>query len=427
MKNRIFVLNLFMALTAAVLISSCTEDAEEILIPSIDVPTSEIMVGYAAGDTVVDFSSNVILYATVDPADKSWLSYRFEDNCQTLVVQYIENDTTVERTGNITLSKSGVEEVLTITQEGNPNVNVGGPQKVELGFTIDNSSGYTIYSISAEDEAKIPIGATVVLECPGDEGTASFINPATYAEYAGGSPVNGEFKFVYTQEIAAITGGNGMMAILRDGFDVSATYALFEKTNVNFVVDNSSGYTILSVGADFSEAIPVGATVVIECSSNTGTISLLNPATYAEYAGGEPVNGKFVFKWTPEIAAITAGTGMMGILRDGFEVSNVYTVHVQTDLEFIVDSSSGYTILSVSAEDAAKIPLGATVMLECSSDAGTASFINPTNYAEYAGGSPVNGTFSFIWTKEIIDITRTAGMMAILRDGFEVSAMYCHN
>lgn len=427
MKKIIKILNLLIALAATVFISSCSEDAEEILIPSIDVPTSEIMVGYAAGDTVVDFSSNVILYATVDPADKSWLSYRFEDNCKTLIVKYIENDTTIERIGHITLSKSGVEEMLTVTQEGNPNVNIGGIQQVDMNFAIDNSSGYIIYSISGEDEPKIPIGATVVLECPEDAGTASFINPATYAEYAGGSPVNGEFKFVYTSEIAAITGGNGIMAILRDGFDVTATYALFEKTNLEFAVDNSSGYTILSIGAEFADAIPLGATVVLECSSNTGTISLMNPATYAEYAGGSPVNGVFAFKWTAEIAGITAGAGMMGILRDGFEVSGVYVVHVQTDLEFAVDNSSGYTILSAAAEQAAKIPLGATVVVECPGDVGTVSFINPANYAEYAGGSPVNGTLSFVWTKDMVETTRSAGIMAILRDGFEVSNMYCHN
>lgn len=427
MKKTIYLFNIVLVVGISLLFSSCEDEMDEIIIPSIDVTNPNIFVGYTEGDTTIDFSSNVILYATVDEADKSWLSYRFEDNCQTLLVQYYENDTTIERTGHITLSKNGVEEMLTVTQEGNPNINIGGPQKVDLNFVIDNSSGYTILSVSAEDVANIPIGATVVLECPSDDGTVSFLNPATYAEYAGGSPVNGEFKFVFTQEIANITTGSGMMAILRDGFDVTAMYGLYEKTNMDFVVDSSSGYTILSIGAEFSDAIPLGATVVVECPSNTGTISFLNPATYAEYAGGAPVNGKFTFKWTPEIAGITAGTGMMAILRGGFDVGSVYTIHVKTELEYTIDSSSGYTILMASAENAAKIPLGATVLLECPSDAGTISFINPATYAEYAGGSPVNGVFSFVWTKDMVEITRAAGMMAILRDGFDVTTMYCHN
>lgn len=427
MKNKIFIANLLIVLGLSLLNVSCDDDMDEILIPEIDVPTSNIKVGYDTGDTIVDFSSNVILYATVDPVDKSWLSYYFEDNCKTLIVKYLENDTTIERTGQITLSKSGIEELLTITQEGNPNVNIGGLQKVDLNFDIDNSGDYTILRASAEDAAKIPIGATVVLECPNDDGTVSFLNPATYAEYAGGSPVNEEFKFVWTQEMAGITASSGIMGILRDGFDVTSMYCLFEKTNVDYTVDNSGSYTILRIDAELSDVIPIGATVVVECPGNTGTVSFLNPADYAEYAGGAPVNGKFSFKWTPEIAAITSSTGMMGILRDGFDVSSFYTIHVQTDLAFTVDNSGDYTILRVSAEGAAKISLGASVVLECPGDAGTISFLNPADYAEYAGGAPTNGVFSFVWTKDMVEITRTAGMMAILRDGFDVTAMYCHN
>ncbi len=427
MKNKYLIYNILIALVISMLFTSCEEENEELITPVIEVNNPNVNVGYAAGDTVVNFSSNVILYATVDETSKSWLSYKFEDNCKTLVVKYIENDTTVERVGHITLSKTGVEKVLTVTQEANPNVSTGGAQKVDLEFSISSSSGYTILSASAEDAAKIPIGATVVMECPSDDGSISLINSATYAEYAGGSPVNGEFKFVWTQEMANITLSSGITGLINGGFDVSAMYCLFEKTDIEFVVDNSSGYTILNVNAELSDAIPIGATVILECSSDAGTISLINPSTYAEYAGGSPENGIFAFKWTQEIVDITSGAGMMGILRDGFDITSIYTIYVKTDLEFAIDNSSGYTILSASAEEAAKIPIGATVVFECPSDAGTASFINPTNYAEYAGGSPVDGIFSFVWTKDIIEITRTAGIMAILSNGFDASAMYCLN
>lgn len=427
MKKIVFLINLILAFGMTIMFSSCKDEMEEVLVPSIDIPITSIEVGFAAGDTIVDFSSNVIVYATVDATDKSWLSYKFEDYCKTLIVQYKTNPLTEVRVGHIILSKDGVEEEITITQEANPNANGGGPAKVNLNFIVDNSSGYTILAVTADEVNKIPIGATVVLECSGNNGSISFLNPTNYSEYLGGSPVNGEFKFVWTKEIAGITAGAGITALLNNGFGVKAMYALYEKGDIQFVVDNSSGYNLLLVPAASTASIPIGALVIVECDSNEGSVSFLNPSTYAEYAGGSPQSKKIIFKWTKEIADITAGAGMMGLLNGSIKVTSIYTIYVKTELVYITDNSSGYNILAVSATEAAKIPLGATVVFESPGDAGSISLLNPTNYSQYAGGSPAKGMFSFIWTKDIIDITRNSGITALLNGGFEVSSLYCHN
>ncbi|WP_346860847.1 BACON domain-containing protein [uncultured Draconibacterium sp.] len=413
-----------MVLGISALFSSCKDDKEEFLIPIIDVINPDIYVGYAEGDTLIEFSSNVILYANVEKSAKDWLSVRYEDNCKTMYVQFLENDITDERVGQITLSKNGVEEVLTITQEANP---VGGGAKIiDLNFSIDNSSGYTILSVSSDEVAKIPIGATVLLKCPSDDGTVSLLNPATYAEYVGGSPVNGEFKFVWTLEMAGITASSGMMAILRDGFDVESMYCAYQKTDLVFNVGDMGGYNAFTATPEEAAKIPIGATVVLVCPSNTGTISFLNTATYAEYAGGSPVGGKFAFKWTQEIADIATTGGIIAILRDGFDVSGFYSINMQSELDFAIGDMGGYTALTATAEEAAKIPIGATVVLVCSADAGSVRFLNTADYSEYASGSPINGRFTFVWTKDMAEITR-AGVIAILSNGFDVTSMYCQN
>lgn len=425
-KSKIIYILLTLFVTSFIFFS-CEEDEQmEVIIPEFNPSETEFNVEYTTGELNVDFNSNVIFYARVEKSDQSWLSYKFDNSCTTLIVSYLENDTVIDRIGQIIVSKSGVEDTLNITQAGNPNINIGGLEKVDLNFTVDNSGGYTVLNVAVEEVAKIPIGATVVMECPEDAGTISLLD-ATYSEYMGGSPVSGEFKFVWTQEIAG-KGAAGMMGILRDGFNVSAMYCTYEKSaNVEFTIDASGGYTILMASVEECANIPIGASVIFECSGNDGTISLLNPSTYAEYAGGAPVNGKFVFTWTKEISGIAATSGMMGILRDGFNPTQIYTISVKNDLEFVIDASGGYTVLTASAEDCFKIPIGAAVVFECSSDAGTISLLNPTTYAEYAGGAPVGGIFSFEWTSEIAGITASSGMMGILRDGFDVTSMYCHN
>lgn len=427
MKKSKSIFSIYILLILFISFTSCEDDnVEEIVIPEINLTQTEFNVDYTSGADTIELNANAIFYATVDPDNESWLSYRFINNCTSLIVSYLESDTIVERIGNITLSKGDVSEQLSFTQAGNPNASNGKFQKLVLDYSVVNSGGYTIFSVSADECNKIPIGATFFMEC-GDQGTISLLDES-YNEFVGGSPVNGTFSFVWTQEIANITASAGITTgILRDGFEINAVYAVFTKSNVDYDINIGGGYTILSVSAEQCAEIPVGGNVVFECPSDDGTVSLLD-ASYNEFAGGSPVNGKFSFAWTSEIATITESAGITtGILRDGFDVSNIYFTSVQTDLEYSINIGGGYTILSVTVEECAKIPIGATVVFECPSDAGTISLLDDT-YTEFAGGSPVDGVFSFVWTKEIAAKTASVGITTgILRDGFEVSSMFFHN
>jgi len=427
MKNSKIIFSIFTLLITLFLISSCEkDDITEVVTPEINPGQTVFSVDYTAGEVSIDLNANSIFFATVAKVDEDWLSYKFDNGCTTLIVSFLENDTTVERTGQITMSKGDVTELLSFTQAGNPNANNGKSQKLDLEYAVNSGGGYTIFSVTEQECDKIPIGATVVIEC-GDAGTISLLD-ASYSEYVGGGPVNGIFSFVWTQKIANITAAGGITTgILRDGFEINAVYAIYTKSNLEYSINTQGGYTILSVPAEECAKIPIGANVIFECPNDVGTVSLLD-ASYSEFAGGSPVNGKFSFGWTSSIAEITGSAGITtGILRDGFDISNMYFTSVITDLEYAINTGGGYTIFSVSVEECAKIPIGATVVLECPSDAGTISLLD-ASYSEFAGGSPINGEFSFVWTKEIASITATSGITTgILRDGFDVSAMYCHN
>jgi len=425
MKKYILFYSLLFAIPFMIMLVSCEDDTVEKIIPNIEINQSEYEVEYTSGEITVDLTSNVIYYVTIDDQAKEWLSYEFQDNCQTFIIKYDESDTVAVRSGFITLSKSDVEVPITITQAGNPNADNGKLKSMDLEYFIDSSSGYTILSISADECDKIPIGATVKFEC-GAGGTISFID-GSYSEFIGGKPVDGIFSFVWTQAIADKTAASGLTGILRDGFSISTASAIYSMSNIEYSIDSSSGYTILSVSADVCNNIPSGATVVFECASDEGTISLLD-GSYTEFAGGAPVNGKLSFKWTQNIMDITAENGITtGIIRNNFDLSNMYYSYVDSELEYSVTTSGGYTIMSLPVEECANIPIGATVVIECSSDAGTISMLD-SSYAQYAGGSPVNGEFSFVWTQEIATNNASSGITtAILRDGFDIVGMYCHN
>ncbi len=426
MKKISIYLGMMIIIIMPTVFLSCDDEMQEEIIPIIEPSQSEFDVEYTEGEVTVDFNSNVIFYATIEGEEESWLSYSFKNNCKTLVITYLENDTTINRVGKITVVKSEVAKDITISQAGNPNANNGKLQKLDLNYSVSSAGGYTVFSVPKEECDKIPIGATVVLEC-GDAGTISLLD-ASYAEFVGGGPVNGTFSFVWTQGIANITAENGITTgILRDGFEINSAYVQYNKSNLEYSINSQGGYTILSVAAEECAKIPAGSNVVFECPSDEGTISLLDPS-YTEFAGGSPVNGKFSFGWTNAIVDITAENGITtGILRNGFDVSSMYFTDLNTELQYTITSQGGYTIFSVSLEECAKIPIGATVVLKCPSDAGTISLLDAT-YTEYAGGSPVNGEFSFLWTKDIAEITATAGITTgILRDGFDVNSMSCHN
>jgi len=428
MKKLNFIYNILFILAVALFFSSCKDEiVVEPIVPSINPSQSTFSVDYKEGNTVVNFDSNVIFYATVNDSCKKWLSYKFTDNCKSLTLIYPENDTIVSRVGKITISKGDTKMDLKITQAGNPNAGSGKLKKIDLVNSIASSGGYTILSVAATESAKIPVGAIVVLPCAADAGTISLINSSTYAEYAGGAPVGGAFSFVWTQAMATQTAGKGIMAMLRGGVSVTGMYCLYTKFALPYTIATQGGYTILNSTAAETAKIPVGAVITLDCASDVGTASFLNSATYAEYAGGAPVSGKLTFIWTKAIADQTAGKGMMAILRDGISVTNMSYVYVKSDIVNTVSTGGGYTVLNVTAVESAKIPVGATVVFETASDAGTISLLNSSTYAEYAGGAPVNGVFSFVWTKDMVTTTAGKGIMGLVRDGFTINKMYFHN
>jgi len=426
MKKYKILYGFIVAATLSLGLFSCKDDAEQLIVPSITSSTTDYSVDYKAGTIKTDVASNVIYYATVDAASKKWLSYQFSDTCKTLTLKYVESDTIVARTGKITLTKGDASIVLTVKQAGNPNAGSGKLKRIDIANSIATSGGYTILSVTAAESAKIPIGAIVVLPCAADAGTISLINSSTYAEYAGGAPVGGAFSFVWTQDMATTTAGKGIMGILRGGVSVTGMYCLYAKFAVPYTIATQGGYTILNCTAADAAKIPVGAVITLDCAADAGTASFINSTTYAEYAGGAPVGGKLIFVWTKEMAAATAGKGIMGILRGGISVTNMSYVYVKGDIVNTV-TAGAYTILNVTAAESAKIPVGATVVFETTGDAGTISLINSTTYAEYAGGAPANGVFSFVWTKDMVTTTTGKGIMGILRGGFTINKMYYHN
>jgi hypothetical protein len=428
MKKLLSIYSILFVLASILLFSSCKdEETIEPIVPAINPSQSTFNVDYKEGTTVVNFDSNVIFYATVNDSCKKWLSYKFTNNCKSLTLIYPENDTIVSRVGKIAISKGDTKLNLKITQAGNPNAGSGKLKKIDLANSIANSGGYTILSVTATESAKIPIGATVVLPCAADAGTISFINSSTYAEYAGGAPVGGAFSFVWTQAMATQTAGKGLMAMLRGGVTVTGMYCLYLKFAAPYTIATQGSYTILNSTATEVAKIPVGAVITLDCASDVGTVSFINSSTYAEYAGGAPVGGKVTFVWTKAMADQTAGKGIMAMLRGGISVTNMSYVYVKGDIVNSVATNGGYTILNVSAVESAKIPVGATVVFETAGDAGTISLINSSTYAEYAGGAPANGVFSFVWTKDMVTTTAGKGIMGILRGGFTINKMYYHN
>jgi hypothetical protein len=427
MKNLIFIFNILSVIAVTFLGSSCKDDKVELIVPNITATTTDYSVDYKEGTVKTDITSNVVYYATVDANSKKWLSYTFSDTCKTLTVNYAASDTIVARQGTITVSKGNSKLVLTVKQAGNPNAGAGKLKRIDLANSISTSGGYTILSVAATESAKIPVGAIVVLPCAADAGTISLLNSTTYAEYAGGAPIGGAFSFIWTQDMATQTAGKGIMGMLRGGVSVTGMYCLYTKFAEPYTIATQGGYTILNCTSADAAKIPVGAVITLDCANDVGTVSFLNSTTYAEYAGGAPVGGKFTFIWTKAIADQTAGKGIMAMLRGGISVTNMTYVYVKNDIINTVATGGGYTVLNVTAVESAKIPVGATVVFETAGDVGTISLLNATTYAEYAGGAPVNGVFSFVWTKDMVTTTAGKGIMGLLRGGFTINKMYYHN
>lgn len=182
-------------------------------------------------------------------------------------------------------------------------------------------------------------------------------------------------------------------------------------------------YNILRATAADCAKIPVGSTVVFECSSgDVGSISFLD-ATYATFFAGSPVDGKITFVWTNDMAVKTASGGIMALLNSGLTITNMYCLYTKKALVYTLQSGGGYDFLRVTNVEGSKILVGSTVTFECSADAGSMKLMNPTTYATLAEGSPVNGKFNVTWTQAMVDATASGGIMTMLLGGVKVTAL----
>ena len=182
-------------------------------------------------------------------------------------------------------------------------------------FTVDyGGTLVNLLQLSSDETAKIPVGATVVIECPGDEGSILLIGTEI-----SGSPVNGKFSFTWSQAMAA---GEGLLARIDGGFEPIIIYSVSFKNDLVYdiiTVDyGGTLVTLLMASAEETSNIPIGATVVVETSSDQGSFMLIGSDPLIM---GSPVNGKFEFTWT---SALASGDGMLARIDGGFDPVSMY-------------------------------------------------------------------------------------------------------
>lgn len=315
----------FMLLFSALfLFTSCSkEDNFQELNPKIETNTTDINLGYEAGSTTLDVTSNVIYYANIT-SGKSWLTYKFSDNARTISIVYSENPDETERSGTVELSRGDEIVTLTITQEGNPNA--GAPKDIEIAFTIGkvNNGAITSLTISPEESTKIPVGSSLIFECDG-EGRIS-------GSFTGFSSVNntienGKVVITWSQAIADAAAAGGFTVLFFDGdFTVTRVYVPAPKlpTDISFTLPkvNNGTITSLAISAEESAKIPVGSTVTFICDgegridgSFTGFASVKQTVT----------NGEVTFVWSADIAEAASANGFTVLFFDGdFTVTRAY-------------------------------------------------------------------------------------------------------
>jgi hypothetical protein len=166
-----------------------------------------------------------------------------------------------------------------------------------------NFNGKTFYflDILAEETSTIPIGATMVVKCPVNVG-AFIIGFSTHL-----NPIDGKVTFPWTKNLI---NDKGVAEFIRtDGFEVSDIYSISFKVDLLPEIKENGSNTSLTLSAAETAYIPIGATVVIKCADNQGTININGFGSLT----GNPVDGEFTFKWTAamrnagELAATISG------------------------------------------------------------------------------------------------------------------------
>nr|WP_319590760.1 hypothetical protein [uncultured Draconibacterium sp.] len=420
MKKYKFLFLFALVISGLALFSACEDDVEEMLIPEINPSETSFDVDYKEGEVSIELNSNVTVYTTIDSEDKDWLKYSYQDSCKTLVLNFFENDTTADRVGHALLTYGDSTLDVTINQAGNPNA-ISGKKVVEIAYEISTvdygGTTVTLFSVAAEETAKIPVGAMVEVQSASDEGTIMFIGTEPLIS---GSPVNGKFNFVWTEALAA---GEGLLARLDGGFEpvlMKALYSqkshLFERMTVDY---GGTPVNLLQISAEETANIPIGSIVTIECNSDEGSIMIIGTDPMIM---GSPVNGKFSFKWT---ATMAAGQGLLARIDGGFDPIVIYSISFKTDLGYVISTvdygGTTVTLFNVAAEETSKIPIGATVVVETSSDQGSFMLIGSDPLIM---GNPVNGKFEFTWTSAMAS---GDGMLARIDGGFDPVSIYCRN
>jgi hypothetical protein len=425
-KLKIIIATLLLLFTTSVFTSCDNDDNVEELAPEITIGQSALNVGYGAGNATIDVTSNVIYFANVNSGSE-WLSYEFSDNCKTFNISYKENDAVTERTGIIELSRGEKSVFLTVVQEGNPNA--AEPQDTEIEFTIGSAGGgmYSTVMISSAESTKIPVGSTVVFECTG-EGSIS-------GAYTGFGMVDvtvadGKAVITWTQEIAdAAAGENGFLCMLWGDVTVTRVYIPAEpaekptKVDVPFTIGSAGGgmYSTVMISSAESAKIPVGSTVVFEC---TGEGSISGAYTGFGMVDVTVADGRAVIIWTQEIADAAAGeNGFLCMLWGDVSVTRVYYANPK-DIVVSEGTAGGgmYKTVLISSEEAAKIPVGSTVVFECM---GEGSISGAYTGFDMVDVTVADGKAVIIWTQAIADaVAGESGFLCMLWGDVSVVKSY---
>jgi hypothetical protein len=408
MKKNISIISLLFTLITLVSFYSCENENEEIdIVPEFNVGNSTYDVGYEAGSTVIDVTSNVIYYVHIDDAAKGWLKYSFSDSCKTLSLVYSENtDTTLSRTGYATISKFGVSEVITVNQAK------ATPPRIKPVINIGFQSADNSLTISAQECLKIPVGS--ILEIESSSNTGSF--QLSGFDDVSGNVSEGTFSFEWTHEMDSIGRINGITGILGNGFNPSKIYSSYVSTNYTWEDKGSvsfGGFTyyFIAIPANEAATIPVGSTMYVGTAKDVGTFI----AGQTRY---NPVNGKLHFAWNSGYIGKNGAAEF--IWTDGLQIAAIYAISFNIDLFPEIKDNGGNISLKLNLKEASYIPIGATVVIKCEDDSGT---ININGFPELTG-SPVNGEFSFNWTSAIRDVGE---LNATISGGSKPLVMYFRN
>ncbi|GAB1454101.1 hypothetical protein MASR2M47_41570 [Draconibacterium sp.] len=157
---------------------------------------------------------------------------------------------------------------------------------VEAGSVSFGGVTYNFINIPAEETPKIPLGSTMNIGCPKDIGVF-IIGFSTRL-----IPKDKKVFFPWKKEYINNTGNAEF--IRSGGFEVSEIYSISFNIDLFPEIVENGNTNILTLGLKEASYIPIGASVVIKCENDQGTISING----FDNLTGNPVAGEFSFTWT---------------------------------------------------------------------------------------------------------------------------------